>query len=96
MTGKSYAPTEMIIRGLPGWLAGGWGNPIPPGKYWRPAFAAAGFDIHPPPHPDPPLPRVAHPLLMGGRGISRFSIQGLAENKFPFYYLSVHNVNSKY
>ena len=21
MTGKSYAPTEMIIRGLPGWLA---------------------------------------------------------------------------
>ena len=23
MTGKGYAPTEMIIRGLPGWLAGG-------------------------------------------------------------------------
>ena len=21
MTGKSYGPTEMIIRGLPGWLA---------------------------------------------------------------------------
>ena len=43
MTGKSYGPTEMIIRGLPGWLAwfaGGWGNPIPPGKYKRPASAA--------------------------------------------------------
>ena len=22
MTGKSYGPTEMIIRGLPGWFAG--------------------------------------------------------------------------
>ena len=36
MTGKSYGPTEMIIRGLPGawlaWFAGGWGDPIPPGK----------------------------------------------------------------
>ena len=54
MTGKSYAPTEMIIRGLPGWLAwfaGGWGDPIPPGKYWRPASAAAGFDIYTPQGP---------------------------------------------
>ena len=36
MTGKSYGPTEMIIMGLPGawlaWFAGGWGDPIPPGK----------------------------------------------------------------
>ena len=54
MTGKSYAPTEMVIRGLPGWLAwfaGGWGDPIPPGKYWRPASAAAGFDIYTPQGP---------------------------------------------
>ena len=42
ITGKSYGPTEMVIRGLPGWLA----DPLPPGKYWRPASAAAGFNIH--------------------------------------------------
>ena len=48
MTSKSYGSTEMIIRGLPGWLAwfaGGWGDPLPQGKYWRPASAVAGFDI---------------------------------------------------
>ena len=32
MTGKSYGPMEMIIRGLPGW------------QYWWPASAAAGFN----------------------------------------------------
>ena len=44
-------PTEMIsmIRGLPGWLAlfaGGWGEPLPPGKYWRPASVVSGFHTH--------------------------------------------------
>ena len=36
-----------LLGASPGSLPGGWGNPIPPGKYWRPASAAAGFDIHP-------------------------------------------------
>ena len=40
-----------VYRGLPGWLAGGWGDPLPPelcglrnGNPGRPASAAAGFD----------------------------------------------------
>ena len=38
MTGKSYAPTEMIIRGLPG-FAGGWG-PHPRQPHPREILAA--------------------------------------------------------
>ena len=44
------SPFLHIIRASPGGLPGlpaGEGTPLPPGKYWRPASAAAGFDLHP-------------------------------------------------